>query len=221
MSIPTTVYLTKYPVHQALAVDHPGKPQRGWDLDSPVFRHRATMHLFPQINEATPRADANILFRLDTAPGSAPFFLIQSLHEPTGVETAQTKMVELTTPDAGSTIAFRLAVNAIKRKADGGITPIAFDLDEHKDGVPGMTDWLNQKLSPALTGIELLNHHRQVLGTDRRGAKRGSDFAVQVDTVDGFAQVADPAHLQELLLKGVGRAKSYGCGLLSIRVLES
>lgn len=221
MSTPTTVYLTKYPVHQALAVNHPGKPQRGWDLDSPIFRHRATMHLFPQMDEAAPRANANVLFRLDTAPGAAPFFLIQSLHEPTGVETAQIKMVELTAPEAGTTIAFRLAVNAIKRKTDGGVIPIAFDQEEHKDEVPGMTEWLSQKLSPALTGIELLNHQRQVLGTDRRGAKRGSDFAVQVDTVDGFAQVADPVHLQELLLKGVGRAKSYGCGLLSIRVLES
>lgn len=221
MSTPTTVYLTKYPVHQALAVNHPGKPQRGWDLDSPIFRHRATMHLFPQMDEAAPRANANVLFRLDTAPGAAPFFLIQSLHEPTGVDTAQIKMVELTAPEAGTTIAFRLAVNAIKRKTDGGVIPIAFDQEEHKDEVPGMTEWLSQKLSPALTGIELLNHQRQVLGTDRRGAKRGSDFAVQVDTVDGFAQVADPVHLQELLLKGVGRAKSYGCGLLSIRVLES
>lgn len=221
MSTPTTVYLTKYPVHQALAVNHPGKPQRGWDLDSPIFRHRATMHLFPQMDEAAPRANANVLFRLDTAPGAAPFFLIQSLHEPTGVDTAQIKMVELTAPEAGTTIAFRLAVNAIKRKTDGGVIPIAFDQEEHKDEVPGMTEWLSQKLSPALAGIELLNHQRQVLGTDRRGAKRGSDFAVQVDTVDGFAQVADPVHLQELLLKGVGRAKSYGCGLLSIRVLES
>ena len=221
MSTPTTVYLTKYPVHQALAVNHPGKPQRGWDLDSPIFRHRATMHLFPQMDEAAPRANANVLFRLDTAPGGAPFFLIQSQHEPTGVETAQIKMVELTAPEAGTTIAFRLAVNAIKRKTHGGVIPIAFDQEEHGDEVPGITEWLSQKLSPALTGIELLNHQRQVLGTDRRGAKRGSDFAVQVDTVDGFAQVADPVHLQELLLKGVGRAKSYGCGLLSIRVLES
>lgn len=220
MTTPPTVYLTKYPVHEALAVDHPGKPKQGWDIDSPIFRHRATMHLFPQIDETTPRAEANILFRLDTVAGAAPFFLIQSTLEPTGVEVAQTKLVELTAPPAGTTLAFRLAVNAVKRRQGGGVIPVAFDQEEDTDA-PRMTDWLTQKLAPALTNIELLNHQRQVLGTDRRGAKRGSDFAVQVDTIDGFAQVADPQHLEELLIKGVGRAKSYGCGMLSIRTLES
>lgn len=224
-----TVFLTKYPVHEALMVDHPSKPKHGWDINSPIFRHRATMHLFPELAGTTPRATSSILFRLDTVAGSAPYFLIQSDIAPTEGNPVETKQIELVSPPVGAHISFRLAVNAIKRKGSAagsshkrgyGVTPIPFDGDAEADErLPRMSEWLADKLSPALGEVTIMNHQRQALGTDRFGRSQVSPFVVQVDTIDGFARVEDTAHLEYLLLKGVGRAKSYGCGLLSIRPL--
>ncbi|MGV3103903.1 type I-E CRISPR-associated protein Cas6/Cse3/CasE [Rothia sp. 32237D007AR] len=224
-----TVFLTKYPVHEALMVDHPNKPQRGWDVNSPIFRHRAIMHLFPELMGDTPRADSSILFRLDAIAGSAPYFLIQSNLAPNEGHPVEAKQVELVSPPAGTYISFRLALNAVKRKGNKpgsngkrgqGIVQIPFDGDVEADkALPRMSEWLADKLSPALSDVTIMNHQRQVLGSDRSGRAQGSPFVVQVDTVDGFARVEDPAHLEEILLKGIGRAKSYGCGLLSIRPL--
>lgn len=229
--MPHTVFLTKYPVHEALMVDHPGKPQYGWDINSPVFRHRAIMHLFPELTLENPRASSNILFRLDTTAGSAPYFLIQSDIAPAEGHPVETKHIELASPPAGTHISFRLSINAVKRKkpAEGsnrkrglGIVQIPFDGDTEADErLPRMSEWLAGKLSPALSQVTILNHQRQALGSNRSGHSQGSPFVVQVDTVDGFACVEDPALLEELLLKGIGRAKSYGCGLLSIRPLAS
>lgn len=230
MNTASTVYLTKYPVHQALTVEHPLKPHQGWDLNSPVFRHRAIMHLFPQIDSENPRSEAAILFRLDTTAGTAPYFLIQSALEPRQVEGAETKLIELPSPEAGSTVAFRLAVNAIKRQQGGKrgerissrtFTPVPFDDEaQETDRRLSMTGWLQQKLSPALEDLEILNHQRAVLGADRLGRRTANTPTIQVDTVDGFARINDTELLQQLLFHGVGRAKSYGCGLLSIRELE-
>lgn len=224
-----TIFLTKYPVHEALMVNHPSRPHRGWDVNSPIFRHRAVMHLFPQLSTDNPRAASRILFRLDTVAGSAPYFLIQSEVAPAEGHPVETKQVLLQSPPSGTHVSFRLSINAVKRKgrAEGsnlkrgqGITQIPFDGDTEADErLPRMSDWLAGKLSPALSEVTIMNHQRQVLGVDRAGRTQRSPFAVQVDTVDGFALVTDSAHLEELLLNGVGRAKSYGCGLLSIRPL--
>lgn len=221
-----TVFLTRYPVHEALMVNHPGRPQQGWDINSPIFRHRATMHLFPELTADSPRASSSILFRLDTSAGSAPYFLIQSDIAPEEGHPVETKQIELASPPIGTHVSFRLAINAIRRKGreessdrkrGQGIVQIPFDGDTKADErLPRMSEWLADKLSPALSEVTILNHQRQVLGTDRSGRSQGSPFAVQVDTIDGFARVENPAHLEELLLQGVGRAKSYGCGLLSI-----
>lgn len=227
--MPHAVFLTKYPVHEALMVAHPGKPQQGWDVNSPIFRHRATMHLFPELAGDTPRAKSGILFRLDAVAGSAPYFLIQSEVAPAEGHPVETKQVLLQSPPSGTHVSFRLSVNAVKRKGrekgsnrkrGQGVTQIPFDGDTEADErLPRMSDWLTSKLSPALSKVTIMNHQRQVLGADRAGRTQGSPFAVQVDTVDGFARVTNPAHLEEVLLNGVGRAKSYGCGLLSIRPL--
>ncbi|MDY3049987.1 MAG: type I-E CRISPR-associated protein Cas6/Cse3/CasE [Rothia sp. (in: high G+C Gram-positive bacteria)] len=225
-----TTFLTKYPVHEALMVNHPSRPHRGWDVNSPIFRHRAVMHLFPQLSTDSPRAASRILFRLDTVAGSAPYFLIQSDIAPQEGHPVETKEIELVSPPAGSYISFRLSINAVKRKRKvkdssrtrgTGIISIPFDGDtEADDQLPRMTDWLASKLAPALGEVTILNHQRQALGTDRSGLSAASPFAVQVDTIDGFARVDNPEALEELLLKGIGRAKSYGCGLLSIRPLR-
>jgi CRISPR system Cascade subunit CasE len=85
------------------------------------------------------------------------------------------------------------------------------DDDPENDG-PGMTEWVAEKLAGAVADVQILNHDRNVIG-------RKTGRVVQTDLVDGFGVVEDQSKLQELLRGGVGRAKNYGCGLLTVKAI--
>ncbi len=221
--MPIQVYLTKLPVHVALnrsLVVGDEKNNRGWDVDSPRFRHRAVMGLFPEVDSQTVRADLNVLFRYEVIPGQAPYFLVQSGAEPVGgklKDFIEVKLVEQNSPSVGTPVAFRLAVNTIRRE-DGKAKPIPATPHDPLTNENPATEWVREKLSSALQDISFTQFNRQVLGVNRHG--QGTDTrVVQVDTVEGVATVRNPSELEVLLLKGVGRAKSYGCGLLSVMTL--
>lgn len=221
--MPTEVYLTKLPAHIALnrlLVEGAANSGHAWDIDSPRFRHRAVMGLFPQSDSTTARADFNVLFRYEVMPGQAPYFLVQSTVEPEGgriKEMIETKLVIRDVPEAGSRIAFRLAVNTVTRDGKQAKPLPASPYDPLTNENPASL-WIRHKLAPALSDVEFTQFNRQVLGVNRQG-KGTSTRVVQVDTVDGIAAVEDPKRLEQLLLHGVGRAKSYGCGLLTIMPL--
>lgn len=220
------LYLTKAPVHALLDRGDVAKSPRGWDIDSPTFRHRAVMGLFDKIEG---RAESGILFRLDRVAGQAPYFLVQSAVEPAvpeGISGVEVREFEPPRLAEGQPVSLRVAVNAVRRKTEevGGkkktrVTSVPFDFDEEalEAGDTTVSPWLARKLSPALRELEVVNHVRDVLKDPQ--AKGGSK-ALQVDTVDAIAVVADPAALDELIRKGVGREKAYGCGLLSVRGLR-
>lgn len=214
------VFLSKYPVHSALRRPHAHKPARGWDINDPVFRHRAVMALFPEFTGTRPRSENGILFRLDLIPGQAPYFLIQSQIRPDSiadVNDLEVKEVEIPQVAAGELVSFRVAVNAVKRRGVGGVSPVPMEATDDEAGVP---EWLAYKLKSGLTNVTIVNHTRAVLGGTRRGKSPNAAHVVQVDTIDGITEVTSAEGLQELILKGVGRAKSYGCGLLSVQPLR-
>ncbi|MDY5152748.1 CRISPR system Cascade subunit CasE [Actinobaculum suis] len=240
------VYLAKYPLHEALAQEAEHKPQNGWNPNDPKFRHRAVMSLFGDLTDSETEADAQsgtsarraaagVLFRVDKLPGQPPFFLVQAQLRPEERQGLEVKQIELSEYPVGQVLGFRIAINAIRRqkgpesytrsgKKRGGTkaVPVPFDGDtEAPEGISRMTPWLESRFVGALTGVEIINHQREVLGTDRAGRnlRGGSGRVVQVDTVDGVARVADPEQLLQLQLQGIGRAKSYGCGLLTVRPL--
>ncbi|SDU78619.1 CRISPR system Cascade subunit CasE [Arcanobacterium phocae] len=228
-----SLYLTKYPIHLALSQKAANKPRHGWDETDPQFRHRAVMALFDTIESDQPRENAAILFRADYLAGQAPFFLVQSkippTHAPTGTLTVERKLEVLPT---ATPVRLRLSVNAIRRKTttDGTsltkpkiiAAPIPFDFSpkasEKSQNHETMTPWLRNKLKKALGDVTITNHQRELLGVDRNGKSTGS-MIVQVDTVDAIATVVDGTELNSLILHGVGRAKAYGCGLLTVQAL--
>lgn len=217
-------FLSKVPVHALLSRSDVNKGKQSWDINSPTFRHRAVMGLFGDI-DGSPRKEANILFRLDRIPGQAPFFLVQSTIRPIAQDViAGMDVQEMDFPElqAGQIVTFRVALNAVRRKTiqvDGTrrtrIQPVPEDhnVEALANGETTMTPWLQEKLSTILEEIQVVNHLRDILhDSGSRGA-----MTIQVDSVDGVAQVKDPIALKELLATGIGREKAYGCGLLSVR----
>ena len=181
------------------------------------------MALFGTIDSETPREAKGILFRLDTIPGQVPTYLIRS-ETPIEVATpgARSKEEPEDVPSSGTTIQFRIAVNGIQRTNRSTAKPTRLDdqppVDEN-DRTITISEWLKQRLAGALKDIHINNHVREVLGVDRRGRRTGNGKVIQIDTIDGVAVVDDETILKEKLVKGVGRAKSYGCGLLTVRAI--
>ena len=212
--------------HSQGARDLSGDPYMFWaqvpagllvvpDWDDPRGLHQAVMAMFPADLPGAAqkrRATSKVLFRVDeTATGRV--VLVQSLVAPTRAPDAtKIKTVHCgTAMTAGTAVRFRVAVNTVMRcrRADG----------KHRDAPvpPDQVDqWLVGKLTGALTEVMILACTRSVYGTDRKGLKKGSLSALQVDTIDGVATVDDPDRLMDMVVDGVGRAKAYGCGLLTV-----
>lgn len=216
-------YLALIPAHEM-----PGlrRKDRGFEgknaFISPRERHRSVMSFFGDLPES-PRASAQILFRYEQADGLPPSFLIQSAVEPLGEKLptgAKVKNFEHPRLDIGQPVVFRLAVNAVVRRSNGRVTPVPFDGEESTE--PTMSEWLADKLAPALSDVSIINHRRELLRDYlERGDNRRARRIIQVDTVDGVAKVADPEALISFLDNGVGRARSYGCGLLTVKPIRS
>ncbi len=205
-------YLSLVPVHEVR------KRVRG--ADTPDNRHREVMSLFGSIDSERPREAKGILFRLDTIPGQAPTYLIRS-ETPIELQLEGAKWKEEpdAVPASGAAVQFRIAVNGIQRTNRSAARPTRLDdqppADEN-DRTITISEWLARRLSGALKDIHINNHVRDVLGADRRGRSTGNKV-IQIDTIDGVAVVDDEAALRDKLVKGVGRAKAYGCGLLTVK----
>lgn len=191
-----TTWWTRVPAHE-LGVKR---------LDDFEAVHRAVMALFPATLPGEPssrRATSGILYRVDDTP-AGKFVLVQSavpVTHPTPGSVSK-DMTGRITPTAG-TVRFRLAVNAVRR-SHRDRRPIDVPV-----ALPELVNWVEGKLTPALTAVEIFNAVRAV---NRAPGSR----ILQVDTVDGIATVGSADALQALVTLGVGRSKAYGCGLLTV-----
>ncbi|PWV54736.1 type I-E CRISPR-associated protein Cas6/Cse3/CasE [Nocardiopsis sp. L17-MgMaSL7] len=136
--------------------------------------------------------------------------------------------------EAGQTWAFRLTANpvhSIRRKDGEDTKPTAHVTPRHQAG------WLLKKQErcgfevrrtrksdpalPEMDGYELLVHDRNSAGFDKpdpRPERKGKRMRVPVVTAtfDGRLTVTDPDLLRQALSAGIGRAKAYGCGLMTL-----
>jgi CRISPR system Cascade subunit CasE len=68
---------------------------------------------------------------------------------------------------------------------------------------------------PAVAGSQepdLTVHQRQTYSFQRNGSR----VTLRVATYDGRLEVTDPGALRTVLTTGLGHAKAYGCGLLTL-----
>lgn len=209
-------HLTLVPLHRIFS-GRDGMPGPR-SLDNPQALHSTVMRLFGPVEGESPRAGAGVLFRVEPpGPGRPGALLVRSAEPPVAEIDGLVTRPEPASPAAGTPVAFRLSANAIRRtnaRSRGG-RPATYsvprDDDADNDG-PAMTEWVTERLAGAIRDVEILNHDRNIVG-------RKTSRVVQTDLVDGFGVVEDPEKLTELLAAGVGRAKNYGCGLLTVKAL--
>jgi CRISPR system Cascade subunit CasE len=205
-----STFLTMAPLHTVFSGRHGRPGPRA--MNDPQELHRTVMQMFGHVGGDSPRAAAGIIFRVEpAAPGFPGALLIRSAQKPLGTLEGMIVREEGEAPASGTPVAFRLAVNAVRRQKGGGVVPVPRD-DAPVEGCDTMTDWVSGKLAGVLRDVDLINHDRNVLG-DRTGRP------VQTDLVDGYGIVEDPAQLATLMAGGVGRAKNYGCGLLTVKAI--
>lgn len=201
-------FLTLVPAHHVLT-----------QPTSPRDCHRDVMSLFGDIDSATPRKAAQILFRQEHDPSNS--LLIRSTEPPVRSREGMRTIEEGSAPAAGTTVGFRLTLNAIHRSRTTGpnpkntTTPVRPDDFEH-DLADTLSGFVAQKLAGALGNVEIHSHDRRLQGRYRPNK---ASITIQHDLVNGFAIVEDSEALSNLLASGVGRAKAYGCGLLTVRAL--
>lgn len=225
----TGVFWTQFPAHALSDVDWRDHRQA----------HRGIMRLFPRTLDGPAdqrRAKAGILYRLDLV-GEVPTVLVQSSVRPE--LTPELSRTTEISPRAwsfqeGDTVAFRVAVNPIARSTqyfsdatkrqqidrDGsakpskkairaeGATPHTKQIATtvKPEDLPG---WLAAKIGSAIADIQVVNHYRDVTTS---GPQR-----LVTDTIDAIATVQDAEALDRIRREGIGRAKAYGCGLLTLR----
>ncbi len=180
---------------------------RRW-LRNPYQVHRLLWNAFPGI----PDARRPFLFRVESSrgPGRIPV-LMQSFVEP--VQPSGEPVVLLAVKSfepsfaEGRTLRFALCANPVKR------------LNQERCRVPLIRDedrlqWLHRKLENSAELLECQVSGGEVLYF--RKDRAGKPGKIALVTYSGVLHVIDPSRFRNLVENGVGAAKCFGCGLLSV-----
>lgn len=188
------------------------------DLTNAVDLHRTMMSMMPDGLGDNARQLTGLLYRLDETP-IATQLLIQSHHAPDltalscGYGEAATRSLDhlLDNLTVGAQVRYRLVGNPSKRTPRGHERPgkiVALR------GADADQWWLQRANNSGL----VVNTMSAVVLADIRGRKGRKSNPVRhaATRFDGIATIADVSQLREAITSGVGRGKSYGCGLLSL-----
>lgn len=229
------IYWTQFPATAMTGVD--GDPV---DWTDHRAAHRAVSRLFPpKLPGASNRrrATSAILFRRDAvSTDSDSVILVQSLVRPELTpEESRTTEVSARAWEClpGERVVFRVAVNPVRRRTlyytDSSRSVLRAEQgavrgpDGKRDRsttrqvatvipVDEIAQWVSTQLAAGLGDLQVVSHFSDTTysgsGTDRH--------KLVIHTLEGLATVVDPHVLNQLRIDGIGREKSYGCGLLTI-----
>ena len=203
-------------------------------LSSPQVMHAAVLAGFAEASSHT-TSEARTLWRVDHLPNAqvtlyivsptAPDLthLIEQAGWPT-TETWQTRPYDslLNSLEAGQQWAFRLTANPVR---SGHRTPD--DTHTRRFGhvtVAQQREWLIARAKPAgftiptgeLGEPDVLVHNRISHTFQRTRDRHSGKVTIQAATYDGRLEIADADALRRTLVQGLGHAKAYGCGLLTL-----
>ncbi len=188
------------------------------DFSNAHALHQRIMQAFPDEQRDKPRADWNVLFRHEP---DSNIILVQTAIEPDWSRLQQGYLAKhMTKPfdpnasqlDAGRIVQFRLKANPSKRDQKTGKTVGLY----HQSN---QLAWLKQRASQ--NGFTLLSV--DTIPTPNVFGRKGNGTSpIQIVTVlyQGVLQITDPLLFITAIHQGIGRGRSYGCGLLSIARLQ-
>lgn len=190
------------------------------DLSDAVLLHKRVMTLVPDGLGEQARARTGVLFRLEENRSGISLLIQSQVHPdldrlPAGYGTAAVKDLAplLSHLSPGLPVHYRIAANASKRLAK------ADDHHKAKQVIPltgtAADEWRSRKAATCGLGLSslLATPMPSSIGKADQGRVRHS-----VTRFDGLAVVADVERLRTAIKEGIGRGKSYGCGLLSLAV---
>lgn len=183
------------------------------DFQDIVGLHRRVMTLVPNGLGTNPRQHAGVLFRIDQGP-TGPVMLVQ-----TGIAPALGRLPDgygkidirdisplLKALQSGTRVRYRIAANASKRVSSG---------DRAGKVVPlsgaAVEEWWQGKARAHGLRLEQLRTDPQAPATGRAKPIRHA-----ITRFDGTAVVEDVDQVRAAVLTGIGKGKSFGCGLLSL-----
>ncbi|MFG3259081.1 type I-E CRISPR-associated protein Cas6/Cse3/CasE [Streptomyces sp. NPDC048172] len=190
------------------------------DLASAPALHQTLMRLFPDALGERPRQTAGVLFRLEEQADTYAV-LIQSAMEPEldnlpvhyGSALAKPLTPLLKQLQEGMTVRYRITANATRRLAinsDRG--RVGQRLPLH--GPEAEAWWQRQATTAGLALHETLSTRLpDAAGTRTADHRRITHARTRFD---GTATISDPEQTIQHIHDGIGRGKSYGCGLLSL-----
>src|ERR1019366_10739926 len=195
--------------------------------------HRTIMKLFPEVDPRSARNALGVLHRLEQGAAGKVRVLLQSLDRP---DFARLPEGYLESPPQSKTLdsidvllqpnrklLFRLRANPT-RAIDTKTRPDGTKSNGKRvelRGEEACIGWLHRKAGQH--GFRILACRMDAGAPDPRrvngkveGHKGGSQITVAPVLFDGILEVVDAALIREALQTGIGRAKSYGQGLLSL-----
>jgi len=203
-----------YRVHQRLAMAFPQPERKARD---PQFIEAFDREDFPLQNVHVKRsAQAGFLFRLDPQPGASPKLLVRSAQEPDWdyafqntsflAAPAMEKSIQWDLQE-NMELRFRLLANpTIRLKETAKRIAVAPEQLE---------PWLHRKSQKAGFGLDATKTH--VVNTQWRTViKTETKLRFFTARYEGILTVTDPEKLAAALEQGIGPAKAFGCGLLSV-----
>jgi CRISPR system Cascade subunit CasE len=215
------------------------------DLSDCHQLHRTLLSGFPSIQVAEPRKEVGLLHRLEQALQGNPVLLVQSLIQPDWsklpIDYCMISSGSAESPCAvkpighildavqiGSRFRFRLVANPTRRITrdvlPGASAPSArVELrteDQWQEWMLRQADKHgfrlgNLRCAPGLQNLVGLPAGRL------QGRRNGDRLTVFTVRFEGTLKVINEEHFREAIKSGIGPAKAYGCGLLSIGRTDS
>ena len=190
-----------------------------------IHLHRRLMSLYPPDIGPDARAGLGVLFRLEDTP-TGSHILLQSTHQPdlaklpTAYGTADTRTLDplLDALRPGLPIRYRCVASAVRKP--GATTRALYNLPPvvALSGAAADEWWTRQATTAGLTPHTL--HSAPLDAVQGQRGRHGPAAEQRVrharTRFDGTATITDPDLLRTKITEGVGRGKSYGCGLLSV-----
>jgi len=213
-----------YHVHQRLCMAFPSDSQLSDDKDF-LKSYKPEEFGAGQVHVDRHKTKAGFLFRVDPHPGKSVAILVQSAMKPdweyafhnAGYLLATPPQVKQFDPQFGKDqrLRFRLRANPTKRvgadKADDRLAGKRVQLF----GEEQQLDWLRRQ--GERYGFALIDCRVSSVETQRsRKPEKSEEIRHQAVTFDGLLQVTDPAAFLSALESGIGPAKGFGFGLLSV-----